>query len=275
MQEKFFENSTLNSFSEIVDILPIILDEEVDIGIMDTETLKVVIKTPDMNAPQKVGDPVGEDLKKIIQKGETVIYDDYESLDFPFRSYFIPIMDDLGNGAGMIYLAKALRKKQNAIDAYNNIKASIEQITMAISDLNVNIQEVVGANEKILSTVKSADSKTSDTNEILQFIEGVSSQTNLLGLNAAIEASRAGEMGRGFDVVAKEIRKLSSSTSDSIKRVASVLNDISDSIKNIHQQVDDTNATFEIQASTLEEITATTQELNSSVQIMQTFMENL
>lgn len=270
-----FENSLLNSFNEIVDILPIILDEQVNISIMDTEVYKVGIVSPEMPVPINIGDPIGEESKKIMMNGETVIQDSYDVLDFPYRSYMIPVKGKSGKPEGMIFIAKPLQKKQEAMDAYNNVKASLEQITMAINDLNVNIQEVVDANGKILSTVQSADEKTSDTNEVLQFIEGISYQTNLLGLNAAIEASRAGDLGRGFDVVAKEIRKLSSSTSDSIKRVASVLNDISDSIKNVHKQVDDTNSVFETQASTLEEIAASTQELNSSVQIMQTFMEKL
>ncbi|MFZ7121552.1 MAG: methyl-accepting chemotaxis protein [Eubacteriaceae bacterium] len=275
MSEKMFENSLLNSFSEIVDLLPIILDEKVNIALTDTEVYKVMITVPEMPVPFKVGDPIDEGTKKIIMKGETVIQDSYDTLEFPFRSYMIPIKGETGKPEGLILMAKALQKKQKAMEAYSDVKSSLEQITMAINDLNVNIQEVVDANDQILSTVKNADAKTSDTNEVLQFIEGISSQTNLLGLNAAIEASRAGDLGRGFDVVAKEIRKLSSSTSDSVKRVASVLNDISDAIKNVHKQVDDTNSVFETQASTLEEIAASTQELNSSVQIMQTFMEKL
>lgn len=269
------ENSLLKSFSNVVELLPIILDEPVNVAVLNMEVFTLSITTTEMPVPFKSGDPIGKEIQELIKRGEILINDDLDTYDFPFRSYMIPVKDDFGKPEGMIIIAKPLRNRQNAMDAYNNIKDSIEQITMAISDLNVNVQEVAGRNEKILSSVSGADSKTADTNEILDFIQGISSQTNLLGLNAAIEASRAGEMGRGFDVVAKEIRKLSGSTSDSIKRVAAVLSDISDSIKDIHQQVNDTNSSFQAQASTLEEIAATTQELNSSVQIMQTFMDNL
>ena len=65
----------------------------------------------------------------------------------------------------------------------------------------------------------------------------VSTQTNLLGLNAAIEAARAGEVGKGFTVVASEIRKLSTSTSESIKQIDTVLKNINQSITIINDKV--------------------------------------
>jgi methyl-accepting chemotaxis protein len=96
-----------------------------------------------------------------------------------------------------------------------------------------------------------------------------------LGLNAAIEASRAGKFGRGFEVVAKEIRKLSSSTSESVKKVDEVLKGIRKSILTIDATVSENTEIFETQAASLEEVAASIEELNSTVEILNSFADKI
>lgn len=90
----------------------------------------------------------------------------------------------------------------------------------------------------------------------------------MLGLNAAIEAARAGEAGRGFNVVAQEIRKLSNSSSESIKKIESVIRDISTSITNINHKFDSANVISQSQSAALQHITASIMELNATSKIL-------
>ena len=78
---------------------------------------------------------------------------------------------------------------------------------------------------------------TRQMDEVVSFIQNIAGQTNLLGLNAAIEAARVGEMGRGFGVVAEEVRKLASSSADSVKTITRSLQNIQRSIDSLSGQL--------------------------------------
>ncbi|WP_291564303.1 MULTISPECIES: methyl-accepting chemotaxis protein [unclassified Clostridium] len=102
--------------------------------------------------------------------------------------------------------------------------------------LNKEIEELKGLvlNTKELSnTVNELEKDSQDIQGILNIINQVSSQTNLLALNASIEASRAGEHGRGFSVIAEEIRKLSDESRESTEKIENIVKYILEKIFNI------------------------------------------
>lgn len=105
---------------------------------------------------------------------------------------------------------------QSATDSALQAQAVVEDSTNYINKVNQGM-------ESISTTIESLAEKSGAISGVLDVIRGVSEQTNLLALNAAIEAARAGEQGRGFAVVADEVRSLAQRTNESTDEIAAMI----------------------------------------------------
>lgn len=101
---------------------------------------------------------------------------------------------------------------QSVATAAEELSASIAEISMQTEKTNNNANEAIGKLGHALDTVTEIDNSAEDVSSIVGLINDVARQTNLLALNAAIEAARAGEAGRGFGVVASEVKELANQT---------------------------------------------------------------
>ncbi|BFM13164.1 methyl-accepting chemotaxis protein [Simiduia litorea] len=102
----------------------------------------------------------------------------------------------------------------------NELTAKGSSIVNTTKEQIATLAKQVDATSTLISTVQQ---QASDANSVLDVIRGIAEQTNLLALNAAIEAARAGEQGRGFAVVADEVRTLASKTQDSTQHIQQML----------------------------------------------------
>ena len=127
------------------------------------------------------------------------------------------------------------------------------------------ISELINDVDSAVDSVNEMSEKTQGINSILDVISGIAEQTNLLALNAAIEAARAGEHGRGFAVVADEVRNLASRTKDSTEEVETALESLLQGTQVVATSMDNTKARCEETVTSSGEVAESLDSMSSFV----------
>ena len=163
-----------------------------------------------------------DNTKEIIETGNSAIVDMVNSVESETSA-----IEDISSSSQ--YLANMA---ENLNETTNTILNKAEQGKDTISKVNDNVAELAKSMEQISTDANSMVEKASTIGEVVNTISAIAEQTNLLALNAAIEAARAGEAGKGFAVVADEIRKLAEESKNATENISENLKAIVDGVEN-------------------------------------------
>ncbi|MFA8438643.1 methyl-accepting chemotaxis protein [Pueribacillus sp. YX66] len=190
-----------------------------------------------------------------------------ETLGFPFIVTWNPIIED-GNVVGLLItttsteqIDKLRQLSRELANTVENMAQTTEQMAEVSNVINEQIQGISSDSNSIIRTIENAY-------ELIKAIQNVANQSNILGLNASIEAARAGEYGKGFSVVANEIRRLAEHSKQSSTNII-------DYLDHVNEAMNGNNRSIQEISSTIEEHSANVQELHSSFSVIKTAADEL
>ena len=128
-------------------------------------------------------------------------------------------------------LERIRNKAEESKEMATNTKESIEQSKNYVSKQVTGMDEIISKFKRTDMAIAQMSQRTEEINQILVTIEGLTAQINMLSLNASIEAARAGEAGRGFTVVAEEIKKLADSCNKATSDIAQIIQNVNEDVQ--------------------------------------------
>lgn len=158
---------------------------------------------------------------------------------------------------------------RNAGEASKSAKQSSSQAQQGVIKINASkkgMERITESASKTGQIIASLANKTDQIGEIAQVIDDIADQTNLLALNAAIEAARAGEQGRGFAVVADEVRKLAERTTKATKEIAETIKAIQKEAKEANNSMSEAGESVKVGLESTNQVEEVLQQIFESIQ---------
>lgn len=151
----------------------------------------------------------------------------------------------------------------DAEEAFNFLQSTKNIVESSVEEITALALDMEQASQKIIQVSNQSD----NINSILETIRGIADQTNLLALNAAIEAARAGEQGRGFAVVADEVRNLAARTQESTVEIDQLINrlqnDVTDAVKQMERSQERVTRSVAGSQQSNEQLSMATERINT------------
>jgi prefoldin subunit 5 len=273
-EKNIFPQSKLHPMIEaFVRVSPLLKDlfpEDFNVGVSDKEKLLLSIGGKTIPALES-----GYTLQKGDGMYEAVQFNRVqrsivpsEIFGFPVIASAIPLHDENGAVIGAVGVGFSMEQYNNLFniatklsEAVEQVSATIQELAGSITNLSENMQHISEQSNKVLQSVQEIE-------QVAKMVREVSDHTQILGLNASIEAARAGDYGKGFSVVAQEIRKLASNSKSHTDTIRDTVIKIDDLISQLHKSISQINEESESQSAATEELAATMQDISNSASFL-------
>lgn len=253
-------NEVLQKYIEVVPVVKDALGMDIMMSVTDGYEFKAYWPGDKMVADIHVGDTLNHDDpmwtsfttgRKLEQVCPADVY------GFEFKAITIAIKDGT-KIVGTMGIAISMENESFTKKASEELLSSIEFVRSEMSSINKDNDEIKSNADHLRRITESIRENVEDVKAFAKEIQGISNSTNMLSLNASIEAARSGEMGRGFAVVANEMGRLAHNTKEASGKILEILGkfnaDLDDMLSNLKLQEESQNDETELSRQLFEEV---------------------
>ncbi|MFZ5632149.1 MAG: methyl-accepting chemotaxis protein [Bacillota bacterium] len=272
------DNGYIQRYVDMAPVLKEVMGEDYAVTVSDTERFLYYVPGIELDHKIQAGEPIkpGTLTHRCLESGKRVVATAGSELyGIPYMGKVTCIKDGSNNIVGTLGFWLPITRAEKMKNMAEKMVAAVSQISSYTTNLSASAQELASTVQTINSNTQQMLNDVNNTDGILQLINEVSSQTHLLGLNAAIEAARAGDQGRGFNVVAEEIRKLASRTNTSVKDIKGIIDVMKGHIESMANQISEVSAVSEEQAASSQDVMGFITELDGITAELKELSEEL
>ncbi|ATW27384.1 methyl-accepting chemotaxis protein [Candidatus Formimonas warabiya] len=270
---------TLKHFLTVAPYINQLTIEDMGLFVCDQERViwDVTPKTFKWPKASYVGDQPGPDwvVSKAMQQQKRLIEEvGKEAFGVPYMAVALPIFENR-RVVGGIAVQVSVERKEKLLEIAHSLDQTIRTLDTTVQQVAAEAEELSATGEELGSISQETNAQVGETDDVIEVIRKIAGQTNLIGLNAAIEAARVGEHGRGFTVVAEEVRKLAQTSSTSTKNIKQTLERVKSAVEQINSAVKEVAIVANHQAEVLTDISAAVDNLTGLADSIVTMAQDL
>lgn len=260
----------LNSFVKVAPYINSLTLEDVGVTVADRDKYLTFVRGVDVPQLVNKGEPIPEStvVAQCMKKGEKVVNKvGAEVFGFPYIACGVPVKEN-NQIVGAVSFVISIEKQDRLVNLAEELSCSLEELTSLASLIDEDADKLSQISNDLLNKSNESQLHIEETDGVVRFIQGIAKQTNLLGLNAAIEAARVGQEGRGFGVVAEEIRKLANNSSSSIQKIEEILKGIKETSSAQDEVINEINSITQNQAEAIRNINSSIQQIYAAINVL-------
>lgn len=258
-------NWRLHYLSSLAPYLRLLTAEDLGIAIADRDRFLTYLPGEKLDLKIKPGDIIPEHLpiQTSMNEGRRVIKTvGKEVYGVPYIAISIPVYGDEGRIIGGIAVQQSIEHQENLLAMSRQISEVLTPLVATVQDLTAQGEELSATSQELAAIACTSKEGVKKTDNIVHTVKNISNQSKLLGINSAIEAARAGSEGRGFAIVAQEIRKLAEHSASSITEIKVIVEEFSHAIDQISMSATELGRVAACQAAHLSQFTTVIENLS-------------